>query len=117
MVVNSIYTNIPHADGVAGWRTCINKHNIQSDIATDIPVLIVFILKHNMFAFNDKYYLLTNGTAMSTKMTPAFAIIFLESVERFLMSSFLLKPSVYYRYIDYIFMIWAHEMDKFEPFL
>ena len=38
MDVNSPYTNIPHADGVAACRTFHNKHNIQSDIATDIPI-------------------------------------------------------------------------------
>ena len=76
MVVDSLYTNISHADGVAACRTYLSKHNIQSDIATDIPVLIVFMLKHNMFAFNDKYYL--------KQMTQAYAIISMESVEIFL---------------------------------
>ena len=75
MDVNSLYTNIPHADGVAACRALFNKHNIQSDIATDIPILLDFILKHNTFTFNDKYYLQTNGTAMGTKMAPAYAII------------------------------------------
>ena len=38
MDVNSIYANIPHADGVAACRTFLNKHDIQSDIATDITI-------------------------------------------------------------------------------
>ena len=83
MDVNSLYINIPHADGVAACRAFLNKHNIQSDIATNIPILIDFILKHNTFTFNDKYYLQINGTAMGTKMAPAYAIIFMESVEFF----------------------------------
>ena len=116
MDVNSLYTNIPHADGVAACRAFLNKHNIQSDIATDIPILIDFILKHNTFTFNDKYYLQTNGTAMGTKMAPAYAIIFMESVENSFLSSFPHKPTVYYRYIDDIFMIWSHGIDKFEQF-
>ena len=74
MDVNSLCTNIPHADGVAACRTFVNKHNIQSEIAT---ILIYIILKHNTFTFNDKYYLQANGT----KMAPAYAIIFMESVE------------------------------------
>ena len=40
----------------------------------------IYILKHNTFTFNDKYYLQTNGTAMGTKMAPAYAIISMESV-------------------------------------
>ena len=34
-----------------------NKHNMQTDIATDIPILIDFILRHNTLTFNDKCYL------------------------------------------------------------
>ena len=115
--VNSIYTNIPHVDGVAACRTFLNLHNIQSDIANDIHISIDFILKHNTFTFSDKYYLQTNGTAMGTKMAPAYAIIFMESVEYSFLSSFPHKPTVYYRYIDDIFMIWSHGIDKFEQFL
>ena len=79
--VNSLYINIPHADGEAACRAFLNKHDIQSDIATDIHILIDVILKHNTFTFNDKYYSQTNGTAMGTKMAPAYAIIFMESAE------------------------------------
>ena len=114
--VNSLYTNIPHADGVAACRTFLNKHNIQSDIATDIPILIDFILRHNTFTLNDKYNLQTNGTAMGTKMAPAYAIIFMESVENSFLYYFPLKPTVYYGYIDDIFMIWPHGTDKFKLF-
>ena len=116
MDVNSLYTNIPQADGVAACRAFLHKHNIQSDIVTDIPILIDFILKHNTFTFNDKYNLQTNGTAMGTKMAPAYAIIFMESVENSVLSSFPHKPTDYYRNIDDIFMIWSHGIDKFEHF-
>ena len=91
---------------MAACRTFLNKHNIQSDIATDIPILIDFILKHNTFTFNNKYYLQTDGTAMGTKMAPAYAINFIESVENSFLSSFSHKPTVYYRYIDDIYVIW-----------
>ena len=78
----SFYTKIPHADGVAACRTILNKHNIQSDIATDIPILIDFIHKHNT----------------------AHAIIFMESDEIYFLSSFPHKPTAYYGYIHDIFM-------------
>ena len=51
---NTLYTNIPHVDGVAACRTVVNKHNIQSDIATDIPILIDFIHRYNTFTFSDR---------------------------------------------------------------
>ena len=111
MDVDSLYTNIPHADGVAACRAFLNEHNIQSDIATDIPILIDFILKHNTCTFIDKYYLQTIGTATGTKMAPAYAIIFMENVENAFLSPFPLKPTVYCRYINGIFMMLAHGID------
>ena len=55
MDANSLYTNIPHADEVAACRSFVYKtHDIQSDIATDIPILIDIILKYNTFTFKDK---------------------------------------------------------------
>ena len=74
MDVSSLNTNIPHADRVAACRNVLWKHNIQSVIATDIPILIDFILRHNTFTFVDKYYLQTNGTAMGAKMAHEYAI-------------------------------------------
>ena len=53
---------------------------------------------------------------MGTKMAPAYAIIFIESVKNSFLSSFPHKPTVYYRYCDDIFMIWSHGIDKFEHF-
>ena len=81
MDANSLYTNIPHANVVAACRILLSKNNIQSDIATDIPILIYFILTHNTLAFNDKYYLQNNFIAMPFKMTTAYANIFMEYVK------------------------------------
>ena len=53
MDVNFLCTNIPHEDGVAVCQTILTEHNIQSDIAGDMPILIDFILRHNTFSFND----------------------------------------------------------------
>ena len=95
------------------WPLAVPSSINTLNIATDIPILIDLILKHSTFTFCGKYYLQTNGTAMGTKMAPAYAIIFMESVENSFLSSFPLKSTVYYRYIDDIFMIWAHGVDKF----
>ena len=38
----------------------------------------------------------------------------MESVENSFLSSFPLKTTVYHRYIDDIFMIWVHGIDKFK---
>ena len=58
----------------------------------------------NAITFNDKYYSQTIGTAMGTQIAAGYAIIFMEYVENSFLSSLPLNPTVYYRYIDDIFM-------------
>ena len=53
---------------------------------------------------------------MGKKIAPAYANISIESVENSFLSFFQLKPTIYYRYIDNIFMIWARGIDKFKQF-
>ena len=57
MDVNSLFTNIPHADGVAACHAFLNKHNIQSDIATDIHILMTSSLDttHLLLTINTIY--------------------------------------------------------------
>ena len=102
---------------VSACRSFLNKHYIQSDNATDIPILIDSIFRHNTITFNDSYNLQTNGTAIVAKMAPAYENVFMEFFENSFLSYFPSKPTVYYRCIDNIFMIWAHGIDKFIQFL
>ena len=41
--------------------------------------LMDLVLKNNVFEFNDKYYLQIQGTAIGTKMAPAYANLFMGS--------------------------------------
>ena len=41
-------------------------------------------------------------------MEPLYAIIFMNSLEEDILSNSLLKPLVWWRYIDDIFMVWEH---------
>ena len=39
------------------------------------------VLKHNVFEFDEKFYLQIQGTAMGTKMAPAYANLFMGRLE------------------------------------
>ena len=113
MDVNSLYTNIPHSDGVEACRSFLTMNTIDQALINDIPTLVDFILKHNLFVFDDEQYLQINGTAMGTKMAPTYANIFMYYIEDTFLSSLSLKPTAYFRYIDDIFLIWPHGIDTF----
>ena len=62
-------------------------------------------------------YLQIQGTAMGTKMAPAYANIFMGRLENQLLMSVTLKPFSWLRFIDDIDMKWTHGRDSLEDFL
>ena len=116
MDVTSLYTNIPHVDGVDACSKFLNDHCV-TDISTDsICSLISFILAHNNFVFDDHNYLQTSGTAMGTKMALCFANIFMASIEQTFIDNSPLMPLFYVGFIDDILMIWTHGSEELEQF-
>ncbi|XP_070546342.1 uncharacterized protein [Ptychodera flava] len=110
--VEALYTNIPHTDGLAAIRNVIPNE----ETAEYTYQLAKFVVTHNYFEFNDAFYLQTNGTAMGTRMAPQFANIFMADLEQRFLNSYPLKPRVYFRFIDDIFMIWTHGLDALKKF-
>ena len=54
---------------------------------------------------------------MGTKIAPAYANISMNAIETSFLSSSPLMPSIYFRYIDDIFVIWPHGNDSVTHFL
>ena len=115
MDVSSLYTNIPHEDGIKAMHTFLTIHAPDSP-ANDLARIAEFVLKHNHFTFNGEHYLQMNGTAMGTKFAPAYASIFMAVLEEEFLASCEKKPLVYKRYIDDIFIIWTHGELAFREF-
>ena len=57
------------------------------------------------------------GTAIGTKIVPPYVIIFMDSLEEDMLNNSLLKPLVWWRYIDDIFMMWEHGEEELQKFL
>ena len=105
MDATSLYTNIPHVDGVDACSKFHNEHCVP-DISTDVLCyLISFISTHNNFVFHDRNYLKTSGTAMGTNIARCFANLFMASIEQAFIDNSPLTPLFYVRFIDDIFMI------------
>ena len=72
------------------------------------------ILKNNVFEFNEQFYLQIQGTAMGTKMAPAYANLFMGKLEEYLIN---LAPNhihTWKRFIDDIFIIWTGTTAEFD---
>ena len=70
------------------------------------------MLKNNFFVFDGKFYKQLQGTAMGTKLAPAYANIFMAKLEHNILSHAPLKPSFYKRYIDDIPTYHVHNNRK-----
>ena len=112
--VSSLYTSIPHSDGLSAVRSFLTPDNCPS--SDGVFDLIKFVLEHNVFSFGDKLYLQKHGTAMGSKMTPQYANLFMARLENDFLNGCSLKPDLYLRYIDDIFLIWPHGDDSLMEF-
>jgi len=104
MDVISLYSNITHERGLQAL-----KNRLPDDFNTNIIFCLTqFILEHNYFKFMDNMYLQVKGTAMGTRMAPQYANIFMADLEERFLHSFPMKPLLYLRFIDDIFLLWPH---------
>ena len=79
--------------------------------------MLCLILKKNSFQFNRRHYLQTHGTATVTKMTVAFANIFMAKREKGITSKSKIKSLVWKRYIDDVFCLWDRNEDNIKEFV
>ena len=116
--VSSLYTNIPHNEGIDAYRHFLNTrdHNASSISTETLCDLLRMILTMNNFSFNDKHYLQTHGTAMGTRMAPSYANLFLAKFEMDALSRAPFQPFLWWRYIDDIFMIWTRSVQDLNTF-
>ena len=80
--VTSLYTNIPHNEGIDACRFILQKRTNKHIPTETICDLIRIILTMNNFTFNSKHYLQKHGTAMGTRIAPSYANLFLGKFER-----------------------------------
>ena len=112
MDVKTLYSSIPHSDGIKACETFMIENGFPSMEVSNITKIIDFILAHNYFELNDKSYIQAHGTAMRTKMAPTYANILCETLRNICW----ITAQTNLFYIDDIFVIWQHDENKLEQF-
>jgi hypothetical protein len=117
--VSSLYTNIPNEEGITACRKQLHLNRKDNyDIETDsIVQLLRHVLTKNNFDFNMRHFLQVGGTAMGTKVAPSFANLFMADFEDKYVYTYPVRPSLWLRYIDDIFLIWEHSQEELNNFL
>ena len=106
--VSSLYTNIPTEDGIHATLQAIENWEDKDPSCPPtswLKKLLELILYKNVFRFNDNFYIQKQGTAMGTRMAPAYANIFMGTLESRILSETNPSPTHWKRYIDDIFLV------------
>ena len=115
--VKSLYTNIPHTEGIAAITKIIEETGLDTLQRMFICNLTHQVLTKNYFIFNGQIHIQKQGTAMGTRMAPNYAILFMHYLESNMLNQSTLKPKIWLRFIDDIFMIWQHGIQTFTLFM
>jgi hypothetical protein len=120
--VSSLYTNIPHSEGVQSVLHFLSSDpdaykQPEQPIPEVLSELVNIVLKNNVFEFNNRYYLQIQGTAMGTKMAPAYANLFMGKLEQKLIHTGKQHIRIWKRFIDDIFIIWTGSHEQFSDYM
>ena len=92
-----------------------HKNRKRLDLRTEKDIsgytmeeLAKIVLKNKMFTFNLKIYRQKRSTAIGTKFSQAYSILFMSDLEERIPKNLHLKPYLWRRYIDDIFFRWQH---------
>ena len=119
--ISSLYTQIPHEEGIQTVMEFLEKHRdiLPPQTPKDhiIKNFLYLILKNNYFKFLDKFFLQIEGTAMGTKVAPPYANIFLAKIEQQLISAHSKYIIMWRRFLDDILFIWQGNKESLDKFI
>ena len=121
--VVGLYPHIPHSEGLEALKEALSNSEGQSEserersLNEDVLSFAELVLKSNNFEFNGRHYLQKRGTAIGTRMAPSYANIFMDRLERRLIQNAEVKPLIWWRYIDDIFIVWTEGEDRLKEFI
>ncbi|XP_062918361.1 chitinase domain-containing protein 1 isoform X1 [Mobula hypostoma] len=101
MDVQSLYTSIPHQQGLKALHFFLDSRPNQFPSTTTLLRLAELVLTLNNFSFGSSYFLQTKGVAMGTRMGPSYACLFVGFVEQSMSQTYsgICSP-LFLRYID-----------------
>ena len=116
--VSSLYTKIPHEDGIEACLYFLENNGHSGSLSVhDVCALIELVLQNNYFKLNDISYRQKMSTAMGSSMARAYASLFMGKFEMNFMKICSEKPTLWLRFLDDIFMVWTHSLNKLHKFI
>ena len=117
--VVSLYTNIPHAEGLKAVSKCLttNRPSHHNPSNTELLRLLAQVLTLNCFEFNNTWWLQKAGVSMGSKVSPTFANLFMDDFENRIVYKYPRQPITWWRFIDDVFLLWSHTEEELHDFV
>ena len=120
MDVTSLYTNVPHQEGLNALRYYMESRETQLPSTELIIDLAELVLTKNYFKFENEFYLQKQGVSMGSPFSPNYANLFMGKFEE----DYVYKDNPYgtyikcwYRFIDDIFFVFDGNSEMLNGFL
>lgn len=118
--VTSLYTNMKHDIMLSSITKIFNKYPDLNRPDNYLLKLLELMIKNNDFEFNSETYLQIVGCPQGKIIGPSAANIYMIDFDKAAMLDFKIKPSVFFRFLDDVFLLWngtLEELKEYETFL
>ena len=102
---DALFLNMSHYEGILTVKEGLMNRDDQTIFTESLMELVEIVLKNNIFEHEDKFQKQNQGFAKGTKMTPSYAIPFMDVLEKGILDGSELKPPVLWHYIDNVFFL------------
>lgn len=119
--VTSLYTNIPHDEGLCSIKEEIMKNALLTNQEIGfLMTLFELVLSKNYFRFEHDFYLQTQGVAMGSSIAPNLANIYMSHFEQnkiLAVEEHSKHLKCWYRFVDDVFFAWTGTELQLKEFL
>ena len=116
--VKNLFPSIPPSECITLIETLLNNTTLPKLVVQNLVSLLSIILHKTFFKFNNKFFTQCSGLAMGSNLSPFLSEVFMNSLEKQMMTSrfggFL---TAYKRYVDDICIVWNGSEQDLTEFL
>ena len=112
-----LHLSIRQNEGINSVAGTLKLSNHDEDFISEIKSCIYFILKNNIFTFNEQNHIQISSTSVGTKIAPKYVNIFMAEMEKSLCATSNKLPMRYFRFLDDIFIIWISGQESSNEYL
>ena len=115
------YPNIPHQAGLSALKEAFENKSVKKIPTENLIKMAEFVLKNNLFEFNNKMFQQISGTAIVMKLSPPKTFIYVDRVDQCFLEK-LKQPFlcliyiVFFLFFVFLF-IWTHGKEELKKFM